>query len=129
MNTIIEEKELDNELQELHLLSKNWMSEVQFLSGELNFLKRLISQPLKQSDGNSEKTNQINSNMSRLEENIDDVRRGIVRHLKCLEKLIKDPSQQFDLAIIEDHAALEKKISEDFRLIRSCKQDVFSFVR
>lgn len=127
MNTIIEEKELDNELQELRLLSKSWISEVQFLSGELKFLKRLVNQTVK--DQTSEKASQLQSNMMRLEQNIDTVRNGIVTHLKYLEKLIIDPSQQFNLAIIEDHISLERKIIEDFQLIRSCKQDVFSFVR
>lgn len=130
MNTIIEQKELDYELQELHLLSTNWISEVQFLTGEMTFLKKLINQRLKQTimDENPEKSHEIKINISKLEKSISSVKDAIILHLKYLEKLILDPKQQFALSIIEDHAALEKKITEDFALIRSCRKDLFSLV-
>ncbi|HEY0666578.1 MAG TPA: hypothetical protein VGD22_00295 [Sphingobacteriaceae bacterium] len=130
MNTIIEEKELNYELQELHLLSTGWQSEVQFLTGEMNFLKKLINQRLKKAiaDVNPEKAQEINLNITTLEQNINSVKLAIINHVKYLEKLIMDPSQQFQLSIIEDHMALERKITEDFILIRSCKQDLFSLV-
>lgn len=128
MNTIIEQRELDSELQELHLLSTTWISEVQFLTVEINFLKRLSNQRSKQGrvDQDAEKARDISARMNKLENSINTVQAAVKEHIKYLEQLILNPLQQFDLSIIDNHAALERNITEDSILIKACKKDLFS---
>ena len=64
--------------------------------------------------------------MNKLENSINTVQAAVKEHIKYLEQLILNPLQQFDLSIIDNHAALERNITEDSILIKACKKDLFS---
>ncbi len=128
MKTQIEEDQLLAELGDLYLSSKHWLSDLEFLERNLDFLQKLYGkafyQLVKQDD--SKMITQILTTVSDLHTDHARLRNKVVAYLHTLEPLIKDPKQKFNISIVMVHADLENslnKLFEDYKFIKKIVTD------
>lgn len=127
MTTVIEENQLDTELQELYLISKHWLSDLEFFEKDIKFLEKLFgrafSEMLKQEGYESIAT--IMLNVANIENKGVAIKTAILKYMQTLECLIAKTNMQFDLSLVETHAELELEIGRLLRNFRLVKQTIF----
>jgi len=115
MTTIIEDNELNTELQELYLVSKRWLSDLDFLENELEFLRRRF----KTFDM---ATNWIDlQEITRIDKKHADLKAHIMNYAHKLEPLITETKQPFDINLIETYAQIETELNRFSEEIQSVK--------
>jgi|SRR6185503_7232834 len=124
MTTKKEESELDTELQELYLVSKQWIADLDFLDSELDFLIKL--------------TGQQQSDTIRIEEfaSIGDVaqtygalKTDITDYLHRLQPLITHASEDFGLDLVEEYSQLQRRLKDVLRACQHIRTTVFDTSR
>ncbi len=123
MTTIIEDNELNTELQELYLVSKRWLSDLDFLENELEFLRRRF------------KTFDLATNwvdlqeIARIEKKHADLKVQIMNYARKLEPLITETKQPFDINLIETYAQIETELNRFSEEIQSVKNAALELTR
>ena len=113
MKTEIEEIELNTELQELYLKSKQWIAEIDFFQLDLEFLKKHIERNLsrladdKDFVCSSESLRKITST-AKLQA---DLKVRIIKYRGDLEPLITQSNQVIDLSLIENYNQFELELA------------------
>jgi hypothetical protein len=127
MTTVIEDNQLNTELQELYLISKHWISDLDFFGKELKFLENLLvrtfSGMLKQERYENIAT--IMLNVARIEHKRNEIKCSVLNYMHSLEPLIAKTSEHFDLSLVETHAQLEIEIGELLHSFQTIKQQIF----
>jgi hypothetical protein len=98
MTTQIEDSELNTELQELYLESKQWISDLEFLQTDLEFIKRLL---VKGGD-NSEKLIET----ANIQDRILQLESSIAEFMQQLELLIIQEVQHLGMKLLETYTKL-----------------------
>jgi hypothetical protein len=98
MTTQIEDSELNTELQELYLESKQWISDLEFLQTDLEFIKRLL---VKGGD-NSEKLIET----ADIQDRILQLENSIAEFMQQLELLIIQEVQHLGMKLLETYTKL-----------------------
>jgi hypothetical protein len=98
MTTQIEDSELNTELQELYLESKQWISDLEFLQTDLEFIKRLL---VKGGD-NSEKLIET----ANIQDRILQLESSIGEFMQQLELLIIQEVQHLGMKLLETYTKL-----------------------
>lgn len=122
MTTAIEDNELDTELQELYLKNKQWISELDFLEIELQFLKNFQQRKLALLSDKPGEGIEINVRIYNAQISYNSLKQDLYDFLHQIEALIKKPKQLFDMALIDTYAALELKIDKATRAFRKVKE-------
>lgn len=131
MTTVIEDNQLNAELQELYLLSKDWISDIEFLERDLDFLKKLFGEtfsPLVQKD-NYELIADILINTAKIDKTQVSLKIDILNYLHNLEQLINNCDQSFYLNLLETHTKLEQKLRTLILDFKAVKKIVFDFAK
>jgi phage-related protein len=123
MTTVIEENELNTELQELYLKSKEWISELKFIESDMEFLKSLFGRTFSPliKDDNFEKIAEVLINVAKAESVQLDLKNDLQQYLHQLETLITDMNPHIELSIVETHTRIEcrlKAVSEEYVAIK-----------
>jgi hypothetical protein len=120
MTTKNEENELDTELQELYLVSKQWIADLEFLDSELDFLKKLAGH--QQPDAvRAEEFAQLKG----LSETYAVLKCNITDYLRRLEPLITHAAANFGLDLVEEYAQLQRRLEEVLRTCQEIRSAVF----
>jgi hypothetical protein len=98
MTTQTEDSELNTELQELYLESKQWISDLEFLQTDLEFIKRLL---VKGGD-NSEKLIET----ADIQDRILQLENSIAEFMQQLELLIIQEVQHLGMKLLETYTKL-----------------------
>jgi hypothetical protein len=98
MTTQTEDSELNTELQELYLESKQWISDLEFLQTDLEFIKRLL---VKGGD-NSEKLIET----ANIQDRILQLESSIGEFMQQLELLIIQEVQHLGMKLLETYTKL-----------------------
>lgn len=124
MTTAIEDRELNTELQELYLISKQWITELDFLEGEIDFLKKLTAKLLAP-------VTQIREfdKLAAIEKTYVSLKVDMLNYLHNLEPLIKQTQQHFDLLLIENYAHLKLRLNDALVNCHLVKNSVFECAR
>lgn len=131
MTTVIEDNELNTELQELYLKSKEWISELEFLESDLDFLKKLFGRtfsPMIKND-DYEEIAKILLKAAKVETTQLELKKQIVDYLHKLESLIVEMKQNFDISIVETHYQLELELKRVIQEYKSVKKIVFELTK
>ena len=100
------------ELQELHLISSPWLSDLEFLEKELAFLKNLLggtfSPVIIKND--FKKIANILIIVALIKKTHVELKHQIVSYLHKLKQLINNPGELFDTHLINTHTELEQKL-------------------
>ena len=120
MTTKNEESELDTELQELYLVSKQWIADLEFLDSELDFLKKLTEH--QQPDAvRAEEFAQIGG----LAETYAALKSNITDYLHKLEPLITHASGNFGLELVEEYSQLQRRLKAVLHTCQEIRSTVF----
>jgi len=123
MTTIIEDNELNTELQELYLVSKRWLSDLDFLENELEFLRRRLEKF-------DMATNWIDlDEIARIETKHADLKAHIMDYAHKLEPLITENKQPFDINLVETYAQIETELNRFSEEIQSVKKAALELTR
>ncbi|MEJ6979221.1 hypothetical protein WG906_02090 [Pedobacter sp. P351] len=128
MTTIIEESQLNTELQELYLISKHWISDLEFFHNDLIFLQKLVDRGCSQL-----KKHETSGNMAEMKIMVTDLKNSsalisenVISYLSLLEPMIKNSDKShYELSLIETHSHLECEIDSLLQTFKSVKQRVF----
>ena len=131
MTTEIEDAELNTELQELYLKSKQWISELDFLESELEFLKKLYGRTFSilVLEDDFEKISEILIKAAKVEINQMELRESINKFMHQLEHLITLPNQRLNLILIQTDTQLEIRLHALLRAFQSVKGTVFELTK
>ena len=124
MTTAIEDSELDAELQELYLVNKQWLSDLEFLDTEFEFLRKLAATASAAVIRNEE----LNSLVG-IENNYSFLKSDLLAYLHKLEPLIKAETKQLDLNLIEVYMQLKTRLSDMFEQCRKLKKEIFDVTK
>ncbi len=122
MTTAIEDNELNTELQELYLKNKQWITDLEFLEIELQFLKHFQEKKLDLLIDKPTEGIEITVRIYNAQISYDTLKQDLFAFLHQIESLIKKPKQAFDMALIDTYAALEIKIHKASRAFRKVKE-------
>jgi hypothetical protein len=117
------DSQLDTELQELYIINRHWVSDLEFFNNDLVILKKMLMR--------GEATDSLHSNSSvvlgieRLESASVELGTNIGSYLRLLEPLIKKTNTDYQLTIIETHSMLEQRMCNLLESFKEIKQDVF----
>src|SRR5215469_8331681 len=100
MTTAIEDGELDAELQELYLVNKQWLSEIEFLDTELEFLRKLTT-----GHGIS-KTEELHG-LYDIENTYASLKTDVLTYLRQLEPLIIAENKMLNFTLIDRYLQLK----------------------
>lgn len=124
MTTAIEDNELNAELQELYLVNKQWLSDLQFLDTELEFLRKLAANnPVA-----VVRTEELNSLLD-IKNSYSNLKKDILDYLGELEPLIVEKHGDFNLLLIEKYALFKDRLAEIFKLCVSTKKRIFESIQ
>ena len=117
MTTPIEDSELNTELQELYLKSKQWISDLEFLHTEIEFIKALLLKGV----NNPElliQTADIHNRLVLLKKSIADF-------MKQLELLITQEVLLMDMHLLEKYSKLLYRQEDILQAFNSLKSTIF----
>jgi len=120
MTTTIEDNELEAELQELYLVDKQWLSDLEFLDTEFQFLRKLAT-----ANSVSIVSNKALNNVLGVEKMYKRLKRDMLAYLHVLEPLIIAKTKTIDLPIIENYSQLKQRLDEMFQQCQKLKKDIF----
>jgi hypothetical protein len=122
MTTAIEDSELNTELQELYLVSKQWIADLEFLDSELDFLQKLAD-----NHSNRAIRSEELAMLGEMEKTYGDLKTDILNYLHQLEPLITEKQRNFDLCLIETYTQLKQRLSEVLLNCIVVKNAVFEY--
>ena len=120
MTTAIENSELDTELQELYLVNKQWLSDLEFLDTEFEFLGKLAATAAVAVVRNEE----LNS-LNIIENSYAFLKKDVLAYLHRLEPLIVAESKKLDLNFLEDFIQLKTRLADMFAQCSKLKKEIF----
>ncbi|MES2828027.1 MAG: hypothetical protein V4687_07730 [Bacteroidota bacterium] len=125
----ISEDAISEELQELYLQNKEWMSQVLFLEDEGRFFQKLFSQRLFKiaRECSAETVDLIRDSLESLERRTMALKSLVLQH-QCLLENILSGGQVIGVGLIEEHATITMKIQELFYAERLLKSGLFELV-
>jgi hypothetical protein len=129
MKPITEDLQLEEELQELYILSKHWISDIHFEEVEIKFLKSILNKYLV-SETKSEQLNEIdhfNETLALQGASIAELKEKIAELLKFIGSIIVGSDTQIRIDLVEKFAMLETAMKALFISIKQLKKSLFSF--
>jgi hypothetical protein len=131
MKTQNEDDQLLTEMEELYLSSKHWLSDLEFLERNLQFLQKLYGKAFYQliQQNDSKRITEILKTVSKAHTDHSELKNSVIAYLHTLEPLIKDPEQQFHISIVMVHADLENRIHNLFEDSKLIKKTIADFAR
>ena len=120
MTTAIEDNELDDELQELYLVNKQWLSDLEFLDTEVEFLTKLAAN----NAITIVRTEELN-NLHDIENTYVSLKKDVLAYLHQLEPLIVAEKKDLDMAFIENYSQLKKRLDEIFQICQVARKEIF----
>ncbi len=107
MTTTIEDHQLEMEINELYLISRDWLSNLEFMDGENEFLKIHYSE-----SPECEIDPDYPEELCQLGQSLAELRPQVTMFLEKLESLTHGHVRKIGLSIIKDHTYLKHRQEE-----------------
>ncbi len=120
ITTTIENNELEAELQELVLIGKQWISELDFLQCELEVLNKLFK---KASFMISKVDFDKRNNLEKIHINL---RNRIQEYLQILEALVINPKHKIDISLVDSYTQLARELEQVLQRLLNFKNKIFN---
>jgi hypothetical protein len=129
MKKIIKDLQLDDELQELYLESKHWLSDIHFEEDEIRFLRKVIDNYLVPGLKNEQliEINNFNGALAQQDANIPYLKSKITGLLKLIGILINETDKEIRIELVEQFATLETEMKTLFEAVKQIKKLLFLF--
>ncbi|MDB5145489.1 MAG: hypothetical protein JWQ66_4202 [Mucilaginibacter sp.] len=130
MKIITKNLQLEDELQELYLESKHWLTDVEFLEDEIRFLKKIINSYLIPDIKNGQliEINDFKKELAQQDTNIPHLKSEITALLKFIGAIINETNRKISIDLIEQIAILETKMKTTFEAVKQVKKSLFRFI-
>lgn len=120
MTTSIEDNELNTELQELYLIGKQWLTDLDAFEPEMTFLTKLqrAAAPSPEKEDFKRRLNKLSAGYEHLKE---DVRKFI----NVLGILVVASEKNITFSFLADHISLKLKIEKLLQAVREERKAIF----
>ena len=131
MTTVIEDNERNTELQELYLKSKEWISDLDFQTEGLMFLRKLFNRNLSRliEDDCFELIAQITINAVKIEQAHNELKSRIGDYLHNFDHLMSEPDVQLELSLLETYNKLVADLNNIQHSYEVFKNNVFDLTK
>jgi hypothetical protein len=104
--------QLSQELQELYLENKEWLSQLLFLEDEYRFFHQLFENRYSTIaiQHSSEELTFVGDSLAELKNQIDQLKALIAKHQHLLETILKDKKQNIGIELIEENSTIAIQI-------------------
>jgi hypothetical protein len=125
MKKIISDSQLEFELQELYIESKNWLQDLSFLSDEIRFFKNMLVKYLSPDASGvvNEKNGELTRNIAELQLLKDRTEAEISDFLNYLEDFMRDSNKTISIELISKFNVLDEKVRGVFAIVKQIKSD------
>jgi hypothetical protein len=129
MKTTIQDQELEDELQELYLLSDHWISDIHFIEDEARFFKNVVEKYLVPTLKNEQlyAVKYFNKDLVQLEEDMRNLKTKILGFLRFIEPMLTESKKEIGLDLLERFTFLETQMKALFESVKRVKKSLFSF--
>jgi hypothetical protein len=112
MGIIINDPQLSSEMQELYILSKNYLSILEFYNDELRIFNNLIASTMQRPEvgGKVLKRQEILDKLLQLDKNCEDTKEKINNHLKSLEMMVVHSPKYISFQLVEQHLSIKNEM-------------------
>lgn len=125
MTTMIEDSELDTELQELYIIGKHWISDLEFFEQDLQVIKKLFSKSFSYNEKHRESIPQTIESITDIQNQSREIKKQVLVYLHRLKSLLDKTNASYELSIIEEHALLECGMAVLLKSFKSVKNTAF----
>lgn len=122
--------QISSELQEIHLLNKQWLSDVFFLEDETRFFQKLFDSVLSSAIRKElfQEVQFVNASITELEDRRTQLKALIINYQHLVESILVDSTEQFGLDFIKKNAAIANEIKELFNSDKLIKKELYELV-
>ena len=122
--------QLSSELQEIHLLNKQWLSDVFFLEDETRFFQKLFDSVLSSAIKKErfQEVQFVNASITELEERRTKLKALIIHYQHQVESVLVDSTEQMGLDFIKKNAAIANEIKMLFDSDKLIKRELYQLV-
>lgn len=129
MKTKFPDSELEFELQELYIESKNWLQDLSFLGDEIRFFNNMLVKYLN-ADASVElnaKKNELKLRIAGLKNLADDLKKEVNDFVSYLEPFINDLNKDIPMELLAGFNELDQKVKASLGSVKSLKLELFSY--
>jgi hypothetical protein len=122
--------QLSSELQEIHLLNKQWLSDVFFLEDETRCFQKLFDSVLSSAIKKErfQEVQFVNASITELEERRTKLKALIIHYQHQVESVLVDSTEQMGLDFIKKNAAIANEIKMLFDSDKLIKRELYQLV-
>src|SRR5690606_1470237 len=125
MGIIINDPQLSSEIQELYILSKNYLSILEFYNDELRIFNNLIASTMQRPEVGDKvlKRQEILDKLLQLDKNCEDTKEKINNHLKSLEMMVVHSPKYISFQLVEQHLSIKNEMDgllQSFKILKEC---------
>jgi hypothetical protein len=125
MGIIINDPQLSSEMQELYILSKNYLSILEFYNDELRIFNNLIASTMQRPEVGDKvlKRQEILDKLLQLDKNCEDTKEKINNHLKSLEMMVVHSPKYISFQLVEQHLSIKNEMDgllQSFKILKEC---------
>lgn len=122
--------QLSAELQEFHLINKQWFSDVLFLEDEMRFFKKVFDRLFQLSvrDDKFKDIQRISIFLEKLEQRRNHLKTRLIRHQQIVEFMLEVDKAEIGSDTLDENDFLINEIKELFISDRLIKKELFTMV-
>ncbi|MCG9971669.1 hypothetical protein [Christiangramia crocea] len=119
---------LETNWEELYVLTRHWVSNLEFYKDDLKFFRHLIDKYFIwiNEKEHQVKAESIRNGVIKLTRQSNDLIKETLKHLGHIKDIMEDPFTHDSQRFREEHQGLEDKISEFIKSCRTQRRELFS---
>lgn len=120
----------DKKLDELHLETLEWKSSIQFIIGEISFIKQLVNSYSFEPHTRNlfERVQEFKEELKKIETSIEKMRLRMVKHENQLGGILEQDRISFDHEYYKKHRLLERRFKLFYQEYRELKSNIFTYL-
>ncbi|RQO69564.1 hypothetical protein DBR43_15945 [Pedobacter sp. KBW06] len=120
MTTSIEENELNTELQELYLIGKQWLTDLDFFEPEMGFLIKLHKTAIQ-----SPEKDVFTERLDQLRDSYEHLKNDVRKFINVLGVLVVASEKKIAFSFLADHISLKLKIEKLLKAFQTERKGIF----
>lgn len=129
MKDLSTDTELEKELQELYILARHWLADLDYLEEELQFFKNILRKYCASSPAETDPQNTaFERKVFEMEDNLATLRKCIPDFLNFLAPFVENPGMQMDLTFLGKYNTVRTQLQSLFAAVRTTKKELFAHV-
>jgi len=121
MTTSIEDNELNTELQELYLIGKQWLTDLDFFEPEMAFLIKLHKNAVQ-----SPEKDDFTERLDKLRDSYEHLKNDVRQFIDVLGILVVASEKKIAFSFLADHISLKLKIEKLLQAFQAERKAIFN---